>query len=333
METLEAIVLGIVQGLTEFLPISSSGHLRIVPAFAGWDDPGAAFTAVVQLGTMAAVLLYFRRDLWNMARALVAGARDPAARATTDFRLGVYIILGTIPISVIGLAFADTIEHEFRSLYLVAVMLIVAGLVLAWSERFRPARERRGIEGINRTDAIVVGLAQAAAVAEVRMAFARHSADPGLTASFTPEQLAAYNAGMASCETSVPDERDKQIAPPSQGELLRRYHAMLDSVAKAGDKYGDSYRACMTAAQVPAHNPDDLMDTVRSKFEGTTAPYAGHAAVGPWDAAVAFETKAVAADSSCRDGIYDEVIAQALPAVAKFKRDNASALVTLAAAR
>lgn len=175
--------------------------------------------------------------------------------------------------------------------------------------------------------------AQAAAVAEVQMAFARHSADPGPTASFTPEQLAAYNAGMASCETSVPDERDKQVALPGQGELLRRYHAMLDRVAKAGDKYGDSYRACMTAAQMPARNPDDLLDTVRGKFEGTTAPYAGHAAVGPWDAAVAFETKAVAADSSCRDGIYDEVIAQALPAVAKFKRDNASALVTLAAAR
>lgn len=164
METLEAIVLGIVQGLTEFLPISSSAHLRIVPAFAGWQDPGAAFTAVIQLGTMAAVLLYFRRDLWDMARALAAGARDPAARRTIDFRLGVYIVLGTIPISVFGLAFADTIENEFRALTLVGAMLIVAGLVLAWSERFRPSRPRRGIEGISRTDAIVIGFAQAAAL-------------------------------------------------------------------------------------------------------------------------------------------------------------------------
>ncbi len=146
METLEAIVLGIVQ------------------AFAGWEDPGAAFTAVVQLGTMAAVLLYFRRDLWNITKALLAGVRTPAARTDPDFRLGLYIVLGTIPISVIGLAFADTIEDEFRSLYLVAVMLIVAGLVLGWSERFRPARERRGVEGINRTDAIVIGFAQAAAL-------------------------------------------------------------------------------------------------------------------------------------------------------------------------
>jgi undecaprenyl-diphosphatase len=164
VETLEAIVLGIVQGLTEFLPISSSGHLRIVPAFAGWEDPGAAFTAVVQLGTMAAVLLYFRRDLWNIARALLAGVRTPAARTDPDFRLGLYIVLGTIPISVIGLAFADTIEDEFRSLYLVAIMLIVAGVILAWSERFRADRERRAVADVTMRDAWIIGFAQAAAL-------------------------------------------------------------------------------------------------------------------------------------------------------------------------
>ena len=81
MSAFEAIVLGIVQGLTEFLPISSTAHLRIVPAFAGWEDPGAAFTAVVQLGTMAAVLLYFRHDLWRIARVVPVGLRDPRLRA------------------------------------------------------------------------------------------------------------------------------------------------------------------------------------------------------------------------------------------------------------
>ena len=81
MSLLEAIVLGIVQGLTEFLPISSTAHLRIVPAFAGWEDPGAAFTAVTQLGTLAAVLLYFRRDLLGIARAWIGGLRDPVRRA------------------------------------------------------------------------------------------------------------------------------------------------------------------------------------------------------------------------------------------------------------
>ena len=98
MRDLHAIVEGIVQGLTEFLPISSTAHLRIVPALLGWEDPGAAFTAVVQLGTMAAVLLYFRADLWRIARAWLAGLRDPECAATLDSRLGWYIILGTIPI-------------------------------------------------------------------------------------------------------------------------------------------------------------------------------------------------------------------------------------------
>src|SRR3954470_20993444 len=97
LSAFQAIVLGIVQCLTEFLPISSSGHLRIVPAFAGWDDPGAAFTAVVQLGTMAAVLLYFRHDLWAITRGLLAGLRDPGARSTLEWRMGLFIILGTIP--------------------------------------------------------------------------------------------------------------------------------------------------------------------------------------------------------------------------------------------
>src|SRR6187551_3099306 len=104
MSTLEALVLGLVQGLTEFLPISSSGHLRIVPALLGWEDPGASFTAIIQLGTMAAVLIYFRADLWRIARAWIAGLRDPAMRRTADARLGWYIVLGTIPIALVGAA-------------------------------------------------------------------------------------------------------------------------------------------------------------------------------------------------------------------------------------
>src|SRR4026209_886827 len=116
MSLLEAIVLGIVQGLTEFLTISSSGHPRIVPAFFGWEDPGAAFTAVVQLGTMAAVLLYFRHELWRIASALLGGLRRPEVRSSLDFRLGIYIIIGTIPIGVFGLIFSDQIENGARNL-------------------------------------------------------------------------------------------------------------------------------------------------------------------------------------------------------------------------
>ena len=164
MQTLHAIVEGIVQGLTEFLPISSTAHLRIVPAFAGWEDPGAAFTAVVQLGTMAAVLLYFRKDLWNITRGLLAGLRDPAARSTLEWRMGLFIILGTIPIGIIGLALKDTIEDEFRTLELIGAALIVAGLVLAWSERTHRREERRSVEQLTARDAAIIGLAQAAAL-------------------------------------------------------------------------------------------------------------------------------------------------------------------------
>jgi undecaprenyl-diphosphatase len=158
----EAIVLGIVQGLTEFLPISSTAHLRIVPAFAGWDDPGAAFTAVVQLGTMAAVLLYFRADLWRIARASLAALRDPEARRTTDARLGLYIVLGTIPIGIFGLIFKDQIETGARDLTLIGCTLIALGLVLLVAERV--ASHRRGLDDLTGRDGLIIGLAQAAAL-------------------------------------------------------------------------------------------------------------------------------------------------------------------------
>jgi undecaprenyl-diphosphatase len=162
MDALQAIVLGIVQGLTEFLPISSTAHLRLVPAFAGWEDPGTAFTAVVQLGTMAAVLLYFRRDLWNIARAWLCSLRDPAARGTLDARLGWYLIIGTIPISILGLAFKDKIETDARQLTLIGIALIVLGLVLELAERL--GCKERDIDSLTMRDAATIGFAQAAAL-------------------------------------------------------------------------------------------------------------------------------------------------------------------------
>jgi undecaprenyl-diphosphatase len=158
----QAIVLGIVQGLTEFLPISSSAHLRVVPAFLGWDDPGAAFTAVIQLGTMAAVLLYFRRDLSRIATSWLASLRDPGRRSELDARLGWYLILGTVPIVIFGVAFKDQIENAARDLYLIGVMLIVFGLVLLVAEAL--SRRDRDIATIGRRDVLVVGLAQALAL-------------------------------------------------------------------------------------------------------------------------------------------------------------------------
>jgi undecaprenyl-diphosphatase len=162
VSTLEAIVLGIVQGLTEFLPISSTGHLRIVPAFAGWEDPGAAFTAVTQLGTMAAVLLYFRGDLKRIARAWLRSLRDRDARRELDARLGWYIVLGTIPIGIFGIVFKDQIETGARDLYLISIALIVPGLVLLLAERM--GKRDRPIERINARDGIAIGFAQALAL-------------------------------------------------------------------------------------------------------------------------------------------------------------------------
>jgi undecaprenyl-diphosphatase len=162
MSLFEAIILGVVQGLTEFLPISSTGHLRIVPAFVGWDDPGAAFTAVIQLGTTAAVLIYFRHDLLRIARAWLLSLRDPRVRGELDARLGWYIILGTIPIGIFGLIFKDQIETGARDLYLIGAALIVFGLVMLAADR--TAQQKRGIEDMTSRDGVMIGVAQAFAL-------------------------------------------------------------------------------------------------------------------------------------------------------------------------
>ncbi len=162
MTAFQAIVLGVVQGLTEFLPVSSTAHLRIVPAFLGWEDPGAAFTAVVQLGTMAAVLLYFRADILRIFLAWLRGLRDPAARSELDSRMGWYIILGTIPIAIFGFVFKDSIETGARNLKLIGASLIVFGLVMLAADR--TASLRRHLPDLNRTDGVVIGFAQALAL-------------------------------------------------------------------------------------------------------------------------------------------------------------------------
>lgn len=164
MSIIQAIVLGIVQGLTEFLPISSTGHLRIVPAFLGWEDPGAAFTAVTQLGTMAAVLLYFRKDLISIFFAWWRSVRERTWLRSTelDARLGWFIIIGTIPIGIFGFAFSDQIETGARDLYLIGSALIVLGLVLLVADKI--GTKERDIEHIRIKDGIAIGFAQALAL-------------------------------------------------------------------------------------------------------------------------------------------------------------------------
>jgi undecaprenyl-diphosphatase len=158
----EAAVLGLVQGVTEFLPISSTAHLRIVPAMLGWSDPGAAFTAVLQLGTLAAVIGFFLGDVVRMVRAGVPALFDKARRNDPDARQLLYLILGTIPIGIAGILLKKPIEGSFRSLWVIATALIVVALALVWVER-RSARDRP-FQSIRLRDALIIGGAQALAL-------------------------------------------------------------------------------------------------------------------------------------------------------------------------
>ena len=192
MSTLEALVLGIVQGLTEFLPISSTAHLRIVPALFGWEDPGAAFTAVVQMGTMAAVLVYFRQDLWNMTRALLRSLGDRTLWHSQEesARLGWYIVLGTIPISIIGFAFKDQIENQARTLEVVGLAMMLFSAVLWQADR--TGSRTRSIHEVKMRDGIVIGFAQALAlIPGVSRSGATMSF--GLFQGFTREAAARYS--------------------------------------------------------------------------------------------------------------------------------------------
>ncbi|MGY1826000.1 MULTISPECIES: undecaprenyl-diphosphate phosphatase [unclassified Blastococcus] len=161
MGWIEAVVLGIVQGLTEFLPISSSAHLRVVGEAFGWGDPGAAFTAITQIGTEAAVLLYFRHDIWRIVTAWIAslGGRR---KGDPDARMGWLIIIGSLPIVVLGLLFQEEIETTFRDLRIVATALILFSLVLFWADR--AGAKRRELDQLTVPHGIGYGFAQAMAL-------------------------------------------------------------------------------------------------------------------------------------------------------------------------
>ncbi len=161
-DLLKAVVLGTLQGLTEFLPISSSAHLRIFPELFGWGDPGAAFTAVVQIGTELAVLIYFRHDIWRIATAWLRSLVRPEWRGHTDARMGWYIIVGSLPIVVLGIALKDIIEKDFRNLWIIATTLVVLGVVLGLADRF--GRNEKSIQKMGLREAVLMGFAQAMAL-------------------------------------------------------------------------------------------------------------------------------------------------------------------------
>lgn len=162
MTWFEAVFLGILQGLTEFLPISSSAHLLIFSQIFGWQDPGAAFTAVTQIGTETAVLIFFRKDIWRIITTWVKSLYTPELRGNIDARMGWYVIIGTIPIAVIGFAFSDLIETAARNLWLVSTVLIVFGVILGVADKVGP--KTRGLETLSMRSGLVFGLGQALAL-------------------------------------------------------------------------------------------------------------------------------------------------------------------------
>ncbi|MEV5420687.1 undecaprenyl-diphosphate phosphatase [Streptomyces albogriseolus] len=174
MSWFESLILGLVQGLTEFLPVSSSAHLRLTAAFSGWEDPGAAFTAITQIGTETAVLIYFRKDIGRILSAWSRSLTDKEMRRDQDARMGWLVIVGSIPIGVLGVTLKDQIEGPFRDLRLTAAMLIGMGIVLGVADRLaaraesggrhRVAAPRKELGDLTVRDGLIYGVCQAMAL-------------------------------------------------------------------------------------------------------------------------------------------------------------------------
>ncbi|MEU8827127.1 undecaprenyl-diphosphate phosphatase [Streptomyces sp. NPDC048636] len=206
MSWFESFILGLVQGLTEFLPISSSAHLRLTAAFAGWNDPGPAFTAITQIGTELAVLIYFRKDIARIVSAWFRSLYSKAARSDHDAQMGWLVIVGSIPIGVLGLTLQDQIEGPFRDLRLIATTLVVMGLVLGFADRraardetggkHRVAKQRKTLQELRAKDGLIYGLCQAMAlVPGVSRSGATISG--GLLMGYTREAAARYSFLLA----------------------------------------------------------------------------------------------------------------------------------------
>ncbi|MER8002168.1 undecaprenyl-diphosphate phosphatase [Streptomyces sp. NPDC095613] len=206
MSWFESFILGLVQGLTEFLPISSSAHLRLTAAFAGWHDPGAAFTAITQIGTEAAVLIYFRKDIARILSAWSRSLVNKEMRGDHDARMGWLVIVGSIPIGVLGITLKDQIEGPFRDLRLIATTLIVMGVVLGIADRLtardesggrhRAGKERKTLKDLGVRDGLIYGFCQAMAlVPGVSRSGATISG--GLLMGYTRESAARYSFLLA----------------------------------------------------------------------------------------------------------------------------------------
>ena len=198
MSPLEAILLGIIQGLTEFLPISSSAHVQIAQELLGFSDLSkpqlTAFIATIQIGTELAVIVYFFKTIIEILKAFFTQGFRPFSSQSSESKMGWLIIIGTLPIVVLGLAFQDLIENQLRQLWVIAVMLIGFGIVLGLADRF--AKKERRIEDLDLKSGLIFGLGQALALIP-GVSRSGGSITVGLMMGFTREAAARYSFLLA----------------------------------------------------------------------------------------------------------------------------------------
>ena len=218
----QVIVLSIVQGLTEFLPVSSSGHLRIVSELFWGQDAGASFTAVIQLGTELAVLVYFAKEIWQILTGWFRGVFNKEQRGL-DYRMGWMIIIGSIPVGIVGLLFRDVIRDQLRNLWITAAVLVLFSFVFIFAEKF--AKHERKLEDMTVKDALIMGLWQCLAlIPGVSRSGATNSG--GLFLNIDREVatrfsfLLAVPAVLASGLFSLPDAFAPQAGQAATGPML-----------------------------------------------------------------------------------------------------------------
>lgn len=222
MSWIQTIVLAIVQGLTEFLPVSSSGHLRIVSSLFWGEDAGASFTAVVQLGTELAVLVFFAKDIWRILTAWFRGLANKEAR-NFDYRMGWMVIVGTIPVGVLGFVFQDLIRDHLRNLWVTASVLVLFSFVFIAAEKM--GSKRRSFEELTMKDAIIMGFAQCLALIP-GVSRSGGTISAGLFVGLEREVAARFSfllaipAVLASGLFSLPDAFAPQVGQAASGAQL-----------------------------------------------------------------------------------------------------------------
>jgi undecaprenyl-diphosphatase len=230
---LEALFLGLLQGLTEFLPISSSAHLRLAGEFLpSASDPGATFTAITQIGTELAVLIYFRKDIARIASAWISRVilrRDIALSSKQDVRLGWMIILGSLPIVVLGYLFQESIRNTFRSLWIIAFVMILFGIILGIADRF--GKRERNLDSLTPSHGFAYGFAQALALVPgvsrsgATIAMGRtlgYSRESALRYSFLLAIPAVFGSGFYELSTAIGESN-----PSAPYSLLETFGATV----------------------------------------------------------------------------------------------------------